>query len=60
MREMGRTPYLNRYRDVLSITLGIAAGTTDGMIFGRLNVEKNAKRTKDYMKKKEKDFFKMN
>ena len=51
MREMERMPHSNRYRDVLSIPLGIAAGTTGEMMFGFLNVEKKAKRTKDYVKK---------
>ena len=56
MKEMGWTPHPNRYRDVVPIALGVAAGTTKGMSFGLINVEKNAKRTKDYVKKK--DLFK--
>ena len=56
MKEMGWTPHPNRYRDAVPIALGVAAGTTSGMTFGLINVEKNAKRTKDYVKKK--DLFK--
>ena len=56
MKEMGWTPHPNRYRDAVPIALGVAAGTTKGMSFGLINVEKNAKRTKDYVKKK--DLFK--
>ena len=56
MKEMGWTPHPNRYRDAVPIALGVAAGTTAGMSFGLINVEKNAKRTKDYVKKK--DLFK--
>lgn len=56
MNEMGWTAHPNRYRDAVPIALGVAAGTTAGMSFGLINVEKNAKRTKDYVKKK--DLFK--
>ncbi|KAK4692407.1 hypothetical protein P7C71_g4789, partial [Lecanoromycetidae sp. Uapishka_2] len=56
MKEQGWTPHPNRYRDAVPIALGVAAGTTHGMSFGLINVEKNAKRTKDYVKKK--DLFK--
>lgn len=56
MKEMGWTAHPNRYRDAVPIALGVAAGTTAGMSFGLINVEKNAKRTKDYVKKK--DLFK--
>lgn len=56
MKEMGWTPHPNRYRDAVPIALGVAAGTTAGMSFGLINVEKNAKRTKDYVKKN--DLFK--
>ena len=56
MKEMGWTPHPNRYRDAVPIALGVAAGTTSGMTFGLINVEKNAKRTKEYVKKK--DLFK--
>lgn len=56
MKENGWTPHPNRYRDAVPIALGVAAGTTSGMTFGLINVEKNAKRTKDYVKKK--DLFK--
>ena len=56
MKEMGWTPHPNRYRDAVPIALGVAAGTTSGMSFGLINVEKNAKRTKDYVKKT--DLFK--
>lgn len=56
MKEMGWTPHPNRYRDAVPIAIGVAAGTTAGMSFGIINVEKNAKRTKDYVKKK--DLFK--
>ena len=53
MKEMGWTPHPNRYRDAVPIALGVAAGTTSGMSFGLINVEKNAKRTKDYVKKRD-------
>ena len=56
MKEMGWTPHPHRYRDAVPIALGVAAGTTSGMTFGLINVEKSAKRTKDYVKKK--DLFK--
>ena len=56
MKEMGWTPHPNRYRDAVPIALGVAAGTTKGMSFGLINVEKNAKRTKKYVMKK--DLFK--
>ena len=56
MKEQGWTPHPNRYRDAVPIALGVAAGTTSGMTFGLINIEKNAKRTKDYVKKK--DLFK--
>ncbi len=56
MKEMGWTPHPNRYRDAVPIALGVAAGTTSGMSFGLINVEKNAKRTKEYVKKT--DLFK--
>ena len=56
MKEMGWTPHPNRYRDAVPIALGVAAGTTSGMTFGLINVEKNAKRTKEYVKRK--DLFK--
>ena len=56
MKEMGWTPHPNRYRDAVPIALGVAAGTTAGMSFGLISVEKNAKRTKDYVMKK--DLFK--
>ena len=56
MKEMGWTPHPNRYRDAVPIAIGVAAGTTAGMSFGLISVEKNAKRTKDYVKKK--DLFK--
>ena len=56
MKEMGWSAHPNRYRDALPIALGVAAGTTSGMTFGLMNVEKSAKRTKDYVKKK--DMFK--
>ena len=56
MEENGWKPHPNRYRDAVPIALGVAAGTTSGMTFGLINVEKNAKRTKDYVKKK--DLFK--
>lgn len=56
MNEMGWTAHPNRYRDAVPIALGVAAGTTAGMSFGLINIEKNAKRTKDYVKKK--DLFK--
>ena len=56
MKEKGWTPHPNRYRDAVPIALGVAAGTTSGMSFGLINVEKNAKRTKDYVKKR--DLFK--
>lgn len=56
MEEMGWTPHPNRYRDAVPIALGVAAGTTAGMSFGLINVEKHARRTKDYVKKK--DLFK--
>lgn len=56
MKEMGWTAHPTRYRDAVPIALGVAAGTTAGMSFGLINVEKNAKRTKDYVKKT--DFFK--
>ena len=56
MKEMGWTPLPNRYRDAVPIAIGVTAGTTAGMSFGLINVEKNAKRTKDYVKKK--DLFK--
>lgn len=56
MKEMGWTPHPNRYRDAVPIALGVAAGTTKGMSFGLINVEKNAQRTKKYVMKK--DLFK--
>ncbi|CAD6577672.1 MAG: hypothetical protein ASARMPRED_008362 [Alectoria sarmentosa] len=56
MKEMGWTAHPTRYRDAVPIALGVAAGTTAGMSFGLINVEKNAKRTKDYVKKT--DWFK--
>lgn len=56
MKEMGWTPHPNRYRDAVPIAIGVAAGTTAGMSFGLISVEKNAKRTKDYVKKR--DLFK--
>lgn len=56
MKEQGWTPHPNRYRDAVPIALGVAAGTTSGITFGLVNVEKNAKRTKDYVKKR--DMFK--
>lgn len=56
MKEMGWTPHPNRYRDAVPIALGVAAGTTAGMSFGLINVEKNAKRTKRYVKRR--DLFK--
>ena len=56
MKENGWTPHPNRYRDAVPIALGVAAGTTSGMSFGLINVEKSAKRTKEYVKKK--DLFK--
>ncbi|CAF9918628.1 MAG: hypothetical protein ALECFALPRED_000770 [Alectoria fallacina] len=51
MKEMGWTAHPTRYRDAVPIALGVAAGTTAGMSFGLINVEKNAKRTKDYVMK---------
>lgn len=56
MKEEGWTAHPTRYMDAVPIALGVAAGTTHGMSFGLINVEKNAKRTKDYVKKK--DMFK--
>ena len=56
MKEMGWTPHPNRYRDAVPIALGVAAGTTAGMSFGLISVEKSAKRTKNYVMKK--DLFK--
>ena len=56
MKENGWTPHPHRYRDAMPIALGVAAGTTSGMSFGLINVEKNAKRAKEYVKKK--DLFK--
>ena len=56
MKEMGWTPLPNRYRDAVPIALGVAAGTTKGMSFGLISVEKSAKRTKKYVMKK--DLFK--
>ena len=56
MKDMAWTPHPTRYRDAVPIALGVAAGTTSGMTFGLINVEKNAKRTKDYVKRK--DLFK--
>ena len=53
MKENGWTPHPHRYRDAVPIALGVAAGTTAGMTFGLINVEKNAKRTRDYVKKKD-------
>lgn len=40
----------------MPIALGVAAGTTSGMTSGLINVEKNAKRTKEYVRKR--DLFK--
>lgn len=56
MIRQGWTPHPTRYRDAVPIAIGVAAGTTAGMSFGLINVEKNAKRTKNYVKKK--DLFK--
>ena len=56
MKENGWTPHPTRYRDAVPIALGVAAGTTSGMTFGLVNVEKSAKRTKEFVKKR--DLFK--
>ena len=56
MKENGWTAHPTRYRDAVPIALGVAAGTTEGMTLGLINVQKNVKRTKDYVKKT--DMFK--